>query len=102
VAPPDEPERVFTRNPRIEEAPLQGELMLFDPDAAKFYVLNRTMAFVWSSCDGSHTLPGMLAGLQGEFDDVPPSEAEADLRKALSELLALGLVVDSPRAAPVP
>lgn len=102
VSPSGEPERVFTRNVRIEEAPLQGELMLFDPDASKFYVLNRTMAFVWRRCDGSHTLPGMLEGLQREFDDVPPSEAEADVRKALGELLSLGLVVDSPRAAPVP
>ena len=58
---------MFTQNPKIEEAPLQGELMLFDPETSKFYVLNRTMAFVWRRCDGSHTPEAMLEGLQREF-----------------------------------
>jgi hypothetical protein len=92
---------VFTQNPRIEEAPLQGELMLFDPETSKFYVLNRTMAFVWRRCDGSHTLEAMLEGLQREFADVEPAAAEADLRAALGELVSLELVVDSTRPAPV-
>jgi hypothetical protein len=92
---------VFTQNPRIEEAPLQGELMLFDPDSARFYVLNRTMAFVWRRCDGSHTPEAMLDGLRQEFADVDAAAAEADLRAALGELVSLGLVVDSPPAAPV-
>lgn len=93
---------VFTRNPTIEEAPLQGELMLFDPEGSRFYVLNRTMAFVWRRCDGEHTLAALLEGLPGEFSDVPLAQAEADLRRALDELASLGLVVDSSRPAPVP
>ena len=92
---------MFTQNPRIEEAPLQGELMLFDPDSARFYVLNRTMAFVWRRCDGSHSPEAMLEGLRQEFADVDAAAAAADLRAALGELVSLGLVVDSPRAAPV-
>jgi hypothetical protein len=92
---------VLTRNPKIEEAPLQGELMLFDPQTSKFYVLNRTMAFVWRRCDGSHTPENMVEGLQNEFADVEPAAAEADLRGALAELVSLGLVVDSHRPAPV-
>jgi hypothetical protein len=92
---------VFTRNPRIEEAPLQGELMLFDPEGSKFFVLNRTMTFVWRRCDGGHTLSGILEGLQAEFEGVEPGAAEAELRQALGELVSLGLVVDSSPAAPV-
>ena len=92
---------VFTRNPKIEEAPLQGELMLFDPESSKFYVLNRTMTFVWRRCDGAHNAESMLAGLQREFAEVEPAAAEADLRGALAELVSLGLVVDSSRPAPV-
>jgi hypothetical protein len=37
----------------------------------------------------------VLEGLCREFADVEPAAAEADLRKALDELLALGLVVDA-------
>lgn len=104
MAPASEVQGVslFRRNPRIEEAPLQGELMLFDPEGSKFYVLNRTMAFVWRRCDGAHSLERMLEGLQAEFDGAEPAAAEADLRKALTELLELGLVVDSSGSAPVP
>lgn len=93
---------LFARNPRIEEAPLQGELMLFDPEGSRFYVLNRTMAFVWRRCDGAHTLGGMLQGLRAEFDGVEPAVAETDLRRAVAELLGLGLVVDSSPASPLP
>ena len=101
MADAHETRTVFTQNPKIEEAPLQGELMLFDPETSKFYVLNRTMAFVWRRCDGSHTAEDMLEGLQREFADVESGAAQADLRAALGELVSLGLVVDSPRPAPV-
>ena len=88
--------RALRRNPKVEEAPLQGELMLFDPATSKFYVLNRTMAFVWRHCDGEHTLPRMLEALGAEFSGVEPAAARADLRRAIEELLSFGLVVDSP------
>jgi hypothetical protein len=83
----------FRKNPRIEEAPLHGELMLFDAASSKFYVLNRTMAFLWRHCDGGSSFSQVVGKLQEEFDDVEPSAAEADLTKALDELVAMGLVV---------
>ena len=82
------------RNPRIEEAPLQGELMLFDPETSRFFVLNRTMAFVWRHCDGELAWSRLVEGLTQEFRDVPPAAAEADLRRAVEELRGLGLVFD--------
>lgn len=87
--------RVFRRNPAVEEAPLQGELMLFDPASSKFFVLNRTMASIWRRCDGRHTFGGLLNGLKDEFNGVDPAASEADLRQALEELTGLGLLVDS-------
>lgn len=83
------------RSPKIEEAPLHGELMLFDGTAAKFFVLNRTMTFLWRHCDGRHSLSDVLEILRQEFADVEPASAEADLRTALQELVSLGLVVDN-------
>ena len=84
------------RNPRIEEAPLQGELMLFDPETSRFFVLNRTMAFVWRHCDGELAWSRLVEGLTQEFSGVPPGAAEADLRRAVEELRGLGLVFDGP------
>lgn len=85
----------YLRNPQVEEAPLSGELMLFDPARSQFFVLNRTMAFIWRRCDGAHGLDGFLAGLQEEFEGVPAEAADADVRRALGELLSLGLVTSA-------
>ena len=91
--PPDRPLR---RNPEVEEAPLQGELMIFDPKSSRFFVLNRTMTFVWRRCDGAHGLRDMVDELRSEFSEVDRETAEGVLKKALGELASLGLVVDLP------
>jgi hypothetical protein len=83
------------RNPRIEEAPLQGELMLFDPETSRFFVLNRTMAYVWRHCDGELAWSRLVEGLSEEFSGVPGPAAEEDLRRAVDELRGLGLVFDA-------
>jgi len=87
------------RNPRIEEAPLHGELMLFDPATSRFFVLNRTMAYVWRRCEGSLGWSGLVEGLAGEFAGVPAQGAEEDLRRAVDELMGLGLVFDAQSAS---
>lgn len=84
------------RNPKIEEAPLQGELMLFDPSTSKFFVMNPTMAFLWRKCDGGRPLSAIIESLSIEFSDVDPVVAEAELRQALDELVALGLLIREP------
>lgn len=70
--------------------------MLFDPATTRFFVLNRTMTFVWRRCDGEHTLPRMAEELVTEFRGVESGAVEADLARALEELASLGLVIDLP------
>ena len=89
-------DRPWRRNPEVEEAPLQGELMIFDPASSRFFVLNRTMTFVWRRCDGTHGVREMVDELRSEFSEVDRETAEGDLKKALGDLAALGLVVDLP------
>jgi hypothetical protein len=86
--------RVFVRNPKVEEAPLSGELMLFDPGSSRFFVLNQTMAFIWRRCDGRHTLATMMSQLTEEFRGVERATAEPDLHQALTEMVSLGLAVE--------
>ena len=88
--------RLFRRSPSVEEAPLQGELMLFDPATSRFFVLNRTMSFVWRRCDGEHTLDGMLREMAESFEGVDSAAAERDIRGALGELQSLGLLTPAP------
>lgn len=85
--------RSLRRNPKVEEAPLQGELMLFDPTTSKFFVMNATMAFLWRQCDGGRPLSAIVEHLSREFSDVDPVAAQAELRKSLDELVSLGLLV---------
>ena len=87
--------RSFRKNPKIEEAPLQGELMLFDPASARFFVLNPTMAFLWRRCDGEGPFSAVVEDLAREFDAVELARASLDLRAALEELVRLDLVVDA-------
>lgn len=86
--------RIYRRRPDVEEAPLQGELMLFDPGTSRFFVLNRTMAFVWRRCDGQHTVARMIEDLAAEFQGVEGVSASSDLSGAVQELASLGLLVD--------
>lgn len=82
------------RNPKIEEAPLQGELMLFDPASARFFVLNGTMAFLWQQCDGAHSLNQIAAALAEAFSGVSTDQASRDVEAAAVEMQSLGLLVD--------
>lgn len=83
------------RNPKIEEAPLEKELMLFDPDSSRFFVLNRTMAFIWRCSEENLTPTAIVHRLSGEFDGVDPLAAEADVRGALEDMISKGLLVDA-------
>jgi len=89
--PQADPTRL-SRNPQIEEAPLENDLMLFDPASSKFYVLNRTMAFVWRECDGNKTVDVILDRMTQSFREVDRTSASKDLGMAVEQLLSLGLV----------
>lgn len=86
---------MLVRNPQVEEAPLQHELMLFEPTSAKFYVLNGTMAFVWRNCTGERTAADIAAELVEAFDGVDAQQALADVKGAVQELQTLGLISSS-------
>ncbi|HKB80186.1 MAG TPA: PqqD family protein [Thermoanaerobaculia bacterium] len=82
----------LSRNPKVEEAPLETDLMLFDPANSKFYVLNRTMAFVWRECDGQKTEAAILERMKTSFSEIDAASAVTDLNAAVNELVSLGLV----------
>ncbi|HJS56595.1 MAG TPA: HPr-rel-A system PqqD family peptide chaperone [Vicinamibacteria bacterium] len=81
-----------SRNPGIEEAPLDDELILYDPTSGRFHRLNPTMAFLWKRCDGTRVLADIARELSRAFSGVDPDSARADLDRALEELRSLGLV----------
>lgn len=86
--------RQLRRNPSVEEAPLQGEMMLFDAATSKFFVLNPSMAVAWKRCDGEHSLEDVASELAAEFQGVTSERAAEDVAVAVDELRKLGLLLD--------
>lgn len=82
----------YQRNPQIEEAPLGGDLMLFDPAKSQFFVLNSTMAYLWRNCDGEKSLDRIVESIPREFDGTDSRPVAAEMKTALDELISLGMV----------
>lgn len=83
----------YQRRPTVEESPLQGDLMLFDPERNQFFVLNRSMAHVWRCCDGRHSLDRMVETAAGAFSGAEPATLQTDFSAALEQLVQLGLAL---------
>ena len=69
--------------------------MLFDPDKSQFFVLNSTMAYLWRSCDGEKSFERIVESLPGEFAEADAHPVATEMKAALDELLALGMVTPS-------
>jgi len=82
----------YVRNPKIEEAPLGSDIMLFDPAKSQFYVLNSTMAYLWRHCEGEFDMEGIVKSIPGEFALSDGAPVAADMKAGLDELLALGMI----------
>jgi len=87
--------RVLRRREGVEEAPLQGDLMLFSPSSGQFFMMNRTMAIAWRQCDGNNSIAAIAEELAGTFQGIDRRQAEHDVTQALAELIKLGLLVDT-------
>lgn len=70
--------------------PIRGHLA----DLQELFVVNDTGRWLWDRLDGSSSVQELVLGMTAEFD-VDQSEAERDVRAFLSELLEVGLVVES-------
>jgi hypothetical protein len=84
--------QLYQRNPKLEEAPLGGDLMLFDPVKSQFYVLNPTMAYLWRNCDGAKSFDRIVESIPSAFAESDAHPVATEMKAALDELLSLGMV----------
>jgi hypothetical protein len=82
----------YVRNPKIEEAPLGSDVMLFDPAKSQFYVLNSTMSYLWRHCEGEFDMEGIVKSVPKDFALSEGAPVAADMKAGLDELLALGMI----------
>jgi hypothetical protein len=90
---------MYQRNPQVEEAPLQAELMLYNPTSAQFYMLNPTMAHIWRTCETAQPIESLIDSVVEGFEGAERSAVETDVRNAVGELTNLGLLIDTAPSA---
>ena len=74
---------------------MQGDLMLFDPVKSHFFVLNPTMACLWRNCNGEKSFEQVVESIHSEFAEAEAQRVATEMKSALDELVALGLVTAS-------
>ena len=86
----------FQRNTQVEAAPLQEELLLFQPQTNVFCVLNRTASLLWTCLEQPTTVEQLVEELRQHFEGVAPAETRQDVQSTLQQMQSLELVVTIP------
>lgn len=82
----------FHRNPSIEAAPLQQELLLFNASTKKFCVLNASAAHIWERLSEPQTEAQLVSSLREHFAGTDAPVVEQDVHTVLGQLVSLELV----------
>jgi hypothetical protein len=86
--PPQHPRR----QPGFIVRDLGDEVLIYGPDQQVIHVLNTTARAIWELCDGQHDALAMVEALRLRFAVDQTVDVEADVRAALGELHAKGLI----------
>lgn len=71
---------------------LQDELILAPENGEAVHVLNATARYVWTLCDGSHTIEEIVHALAHTFTVPAGTDLWSDVQRLLDDLAAKGLV----------
>lgn len=86
--------RAFKPTPeRVSARELKGETIILDLKSDVYYYLNSVGTFIWSNLDGVKTGRELIHLVLREFE-APLSAIETDIEQLLTDLLAMGLVVE--------
>lgn len=78
--------------PDVSTFPLDDELVLYDGRTGEAHILNRTGAYIWQRCDGTHTI-NQLAREVASVYRIPRRQALADTSELIVALDNADLVV---------
>jgi len=84
---------VFRRNPIIETAPLDEEIVLFHPATNRFIVLNGTGAFLWGLLSDESPASALAQAMCDQFAEIEYADALQDVEQMLGEMVSQELVV---------
>ncbi len=76
----------------ITRETVNGEAVILDRRSQQIHQLNETASFIWDRCDGTMSVPDIIALVTERFD-VNSDVAAADVGKTVEELRNLGLLI---------
>lgn len=82
------------QNPEIEASELNGELLLFDSNTNKFFVMNPTAAFVWERTKQPIDEEAMASAMLAHFNGTTKERVLEDVKETLKHMQELGLLLD--------
>lgn len=85
---------MFHHRQGVTSRSVDDEMVLVGPGGTRVHQLNRTASFVWSRCDGSHTVDDIVDAMVREFD-VEPGFARTETDRLIGELQKLELVMST-------
>jgi pyrroloquinoline quinone biosynthesis protein D len=83
-------ERPCTRV-EVSAAPLDDELVLYDPNTLEAFVLNPTAARIWALCDGSRTVAAIAKDLSKLYG-LGRQQALEDVCEFIDDMRRAGLL----------
>ena len=86
----------YRRNPAIEAAPLQQDMILYEPAGNRFLLLNGTAAFLWDRLAQPATADQLSDEVCRHYEGVDKNAALEDVHRALAELQELAAVIPEP------
>nr|ART39612.1 J540 [uncultured bacterium] len=75
----------------LQVAPLEQELVVYDPVSGRAYLLNATGAMLWSRCDGTTTTEALGGALASQYG-LDQEEAMEGVTNYLAQLSRVGLL----------
>ncbi len=83
---------VYQRAQGIEQAPMEGETLLYHKDTKKFCRLDGTAAFMWERLEQPRSVAELATDISEAYDGVEFDQAQADVQAAVEELVQLSIV----------
>jgi hypothetical protein len=82
---------LFRQNATVETAPLQDEIILFNPQQNKFCMLNKSASFIWTKLKTPASAENLARELRDAFCGVTTEQALEDTKKTLDNFVSLGV-----------
>jgi hypothetical protein len=83
---------MYRRGTSVEEAPMEGEALLYHKDTKKFCRLNATAAFLWQCLEQPRSVEDLVAAVCDEFEGVERDRARHDVQAAVDEMVHFSVV----------